>query len=73
MIPSANPLPMIARLNTELVRALGTTELQEKFKLQIMYTVPGTPEQCAVLFELEPQDTRASCAMPEWLGVSFAR
>jgi tripartite-type tricarboxylate transporter receptor subunit TctC len=53
VVPSATPPSAIARLNAELVRALRSAEVQEKFKAQSMFPAPGTPEQFAALLESE--------------------
>lgn len=58
VVPSATPQAAIARLNSELVRALRTQDIQEKFRVQGMSSVPGTPEQFAAL--LQSESTRYS-------------
>ena len=53
VVPAATPASAIARLNTELVRALRNAEIQEKFKVHAMSPVPSTPEQFAALLQSE--------------------
>jgi tripartite-type tricarboxylate transporter receptor subunit TctC len=53
VVPSATPPAAIARLNAELVRALRSPEVREKFKAQGMFATPGTPEQFAELLRSE--------------------
>lgn len=45
VVPAATPAPVVARLNEELVRALRSAEVVEKFKTFGMTAAPGTPEQ----------------------------
>ena len=51
--PAATPAAAIARLNTEIVRALRIPDVQEKFKAQGMSAVPSAPEQFAALLQSE--------------------
>jgi tripartite-type tricarboxylate transporter receptor subunit TctC len=51
--PAATPASAIARLNSEIVRALRIRDVQEKFKAQGMSAAPGTPEQFAALLQSE--------------------
>ena len=53
VVPAATPAAAVARLNTELVRALRAPDIQEKFKAQGMSPMPGTPEQFAALLQSE--------------------
>jgi tripartite-type tricarboxylate transporter receptor subunit TctC len=53
VVPAATPPATVARLNTELVRALRLPDIQEKFKMQGQSAVPGTPEQFASLLQME--------------------
>ena len=53
VVPAATPTAAVARLNADLVRALRTAEIQEKFKVQDMMPAPGTPEQFASLLQSE--------------------
>ena len=53
MVPTATPPAVIARLNTELVAALRNTQIQERLKIQGMFTTPGTPEQFDALLQSE--------------------
>ena len=49
VIPSATPQAVVARLNAETVRALGTAEVRESLKVQGMSPAPGTPDQFSEL------------------------
>jgi tripartite-type tricarboxylate transporter receptor subunit TctC len=51
--PAATPAAAITRLNSEIVRALRTPDVQEKFKVQGMSSAPSTPEQFAALLQSE--------------------
>jgi tripartite-type tricarboxylate transporter receptor subunit TctC len=53
VVASATPPAAVARLNAELVRALRTADVQEKFKLHGMSAVPGTPEQFGAFLQAE--------------------
>ena len=53
VVPSATPQPAITRLNAELVKALRLPDIQEKFRVQGMSPAPGTPDQFAVLLQVE--------------------
>jgi tripartite-type tricarboxylate transporter receptor subunit TctC len=53
VVPAATPQPAITRLNAEFVKALRVPEIQEKLKVQGMYSAPGTPEQFGVLLQVE--------------------
>ena len=53
VVPAATPPSAVARLNTELVRALRTPEIQERFKAQGMFPAPGTPDEFAALLLAE--------------------
>ena len=53
VVPKGTPSAVIARLNAELVRALGNPEVQEKFRVNGMFPLPGTPEQFAALIQSE--------------------
>ena len=53
VVPGATPPAAIARLNAELVRALRSAEVEEKFKAQGMSPTPGTPEQFAAFLQSE--------------------
>ena len=63
VVPAATPAAAIARLNTEIVRALRAPDMQDKFKVQGMFPVPGTPEQFAAL--LQSESTRYSKVVRE--------
>ena len=51
--PAATPAAAIARLNSDIVRALRTPDVQERFKAQGMSAAPSTPEQFAALLQSE--------------------
>jgi tripartite-type tricarboxylate transporter receptor subunit TctC len=51
VIPSATPAGVVARWNTELVRALNLPEVRESMKLQGLIPAPSTPEQFAALIK----------------------
>ena len=53
VVPKGTPSAVIARLNAELVRALGNQEVQEKFTANGMFPLPGTPQQFAQLIKAE--------------------
>ena len=53
MVPAATPPAVIARLNTELVAALRNAQVQERLKVQGMFTTPGAPEQFDALLQSE--------------------
>ena len=53
VVPAATPQSAIARLNSELVRILRMPEIQDKFRVQGMSSVPSTPEQFAALLKSE--------------------
>lgn len=45
MIPAKTPREVIARLNTEINRAIGLADMRERFEQQGAVPAPGTPEQ----------------------------
>lgn len=53
VVPAATPPSAISRLNAELVQALRSAEIQEKFKTHGMSPAPGTPEQFAAFLQSE--------------------
>ena len=53
VVPAATPAAAVTRLNTELVRALGTTDIRDKFRTQEMAPEPSTAEQFAGLLQSE--------------------
>ncbi len=53
MVPAATPPAIIARLNAELVNSLRSAAIQEKLKVQGMFTTPGAPEQFDALLKTE--------------------
>jgi tripartite-type tricarboxylate transporter receptor subunit TctC len=53
VVPAATPMTAVNRLNSELVRILNTSEIQDKFRKQGQTAVPSTPEQFGSLLESE--------------------
>ena len=53
VVPAATPASVVARLNEELVRALRSADVVEKFKTFGMSAAPGTPEQFDALLRSE--------------------
>ena len=53
VVPSATPPATIARLNAELVRALRSADIQEKFKSHGMTPAPSSPEQFGAFLQSE--------------------
>jgi tripartite-type tricarboxylate transporter receptor subunit TctC len=53
VVPAATPQAAVSRLSAELVRALRSAEVEEKFKAQGMSPTPGTPEQFAAFLQSE--------------------
>lgn len=45
--PAGTPDPVIARLNTEFVKALRSQEIKDKWKVMDFETLPSTPEEFA--------------------------
>jgi tripartite-type tricarboxylate transporter receptor subunit TctC len=45
VVPAAVPDPIAVRLNTELVRALSSSEIRKSFAAQGIEPIPGTPEE----------------------------
>jgi tripartite-type tricarboxylate transporter receptor subunit TctC len=43
--PAAVPDPIVVRLNTDLVRALSSSEIRKSFSAQGIEPIPGTPEE----------------------------
>jgi tripartite-type tricarboxylate transporter receptor subunit TctC len=54
-VPTAAPDVVIARLNSEIVRALSIPEVQQLFKTQGVSPAPSTPEQFANLLKSESE------------------
>jgi tripartite-type tricarboxylate transporter receptor subunit TctC len=52
-VPKGTPPAVITRLNAELVRALSNQDVQDKFKANDMFPLPGTPQQFAQLLQSE--------------------
>jgi tripartite-type tricarboxylate transporter receptor subunit TctC len=53
--PAATPPSVIARLNAELVRALQTADVQDRFKTYGMSPAPGTPEEFGAFLKSEAE------------------
>jgi tripartite-type tricarboxylate transporter receptor subunit TctC len=53
VVPAATPASAISRLSAELVRALRSAEVEEKFKAQGMSPAPGSPEEFAAFLQSE--------------------
>jgi tripartite-type tricarboxylate transporter receptor subunit TctC len=53
VVPAATPPAAIARLNAELVRALRSADIQEKFRGHGMSPAPSTPEQFGAFLQSE--------------------
>jgi tripartite-type tricarboxylate transporter receptor subunit TctC len=53
VVPAATPPAAISRLSAELVRALRSAEVEEKFRAQGMSPTPGTPEAFAAFLQSE--------------------
>lgn len=53
VVPKGTPPAVITRLNAELVRALSNQDVQDKFKANDMFPLPGTPQQFAQLLQSE--------------------
>jgi len=47
LAPAGTPAPIVARLNAETVKALGSADVQATFAKQGLEAKPGTPEQFA--------------------------
>lgn len=56
--PAKTPTPVIARLNSEVVRVLRLPEVQARFRDEGGEVVPGTPEEFAAFVGLEIQRWR---------------
>jgi len=52
-VPAGTPRPTIARLNVDMNRALGASDLVEKMRVQGYEPVGGTPEQASAWIKLE--------------------
>jgi tripartite-type tricarboxylate transporter receptor subunit TctC len=53
VVPSGTPSAVIERLNTEIVHALRTPEVQEKFRALAISPAPSTPEQFSAFMQSE--------------------
>jgi len=52
-VPAGTPRALISRLNSEIVKILGATDVKEKFFSIGMETIGGSPEQLAALVKSE--------------------
>jgi tripartite-type tricarboxylate transporter receptor subunit TctC len=53
VVPAATPPAVITRLNAEIVRALRSPEIQEKFRGHGATAVPTTPEEFGAFLQSE--------------------
>jgi tripartite-type tricarboxylate transporter receptor subunit TctC len=53
LAPAGTPAPIVARLNAETVKALGSADVQATFAKQGLEAKPGTPEQFAAHIKSE--------------------
>lgn len=53
VVPAATPTAAVARLNSEIVRALRAPDVQQKLRAQGITPVPTTPEQFTAMLESE--------------------
>ncbi len=53
VVASATPNSAVTRLNAELVKALSSTEVKEKFQALSMVPTPGTAEQFGAMLQAE--------------------
>ena len=53
VVPAATPPAVVARLNTELVRALKLPEVVEKLRAQGIVSTPSTPEEFGAMLQSE--------------------
>ena len=47
--PAGLPAPIVARLNAEFVKALRSDEVQDKMLPQVVFVIPGTPEELGAI------------------------
>ncbi len=52
-VPARTPPEIIARLNREIVKVLGATDVKEQLRVQGLDTLPSTPEEFAVFVRAE--------------------
>jgi tripartite-type tricarboxylate transporter receptor subunit TctC len=62
-VPAATPQAVITRLNSEMVSGLRNAQIQDKLKVQGMFTTPGAPEQFDAL--LKSESTRYAKAVQD--------
>lgn len=55
LVPAATPKDIIARLNSEAVKALGTEDVRERYAGMGVDPVPSTPEQAAAYLRSETE------------------
>jgi tripartite-type tricarboxylate transporter receptor subunit TctC len=58
MAPAGTPRPVIDRLNTEVVRILGSAEIREKFLALGADPMPSTPEQFSAVIKADSEKSR---------------
>ena len=63
VVPAATPQAVITRLNSEMVSGLRNAQIQDKLKVQGMFTTPGAPEQFDAL--LKSESTRYAKAVQD--------
>jgi len=63
VVPAATPQAVITRLNSEMVSGLRSAQIQDKLKVQGMFTTPGAPEQFDAL--LKSESTRYAKAVQD--------
>jgi tripartite-type tricarboxylate transporter receptor subunit TctC len=54
-VPAATPRPLVARLNAEAVKALGSAEVRERFIALGAEPAPSTPEQFRTFIQSETE------------------
>ncbi|HSQ05228.1 MAG TPA: tripartite tricarboxylate transporter substrate-binding protein, partial [Burkholderiales bacterium] len=55
LVPAATPKDIIARLNSEAVKALGTPDVRERYAGMGVDPEPSTPEQAAAYLKSETE------------------
>lgn len=53
LAPAGTPVPIIRRLNTELVKAMNSPDIREQWESGGALVVPGTPEEFAAFIQSE--------------------
>ena len=49
--PAGLPVPIVARLNAEIVKGLNTPEVKEKLEAAGLFLIGNTPEQFAAMYQ----------------------